>query len=352
MSYSMRVCAAALFVASFYGSSAQALVSYTGGAYTQDFDTLISSGTNQAWTNDMTIPGWSLFRQPSPGTAITTINAGTGSSSTGNFYSFGIAGVNPLTDRAFGGVGSGGAYFGSPSTNNAAGWIAVGLTNNTASAITSFTASFDGEQWRDGGVATTTPPTLPAAQTMVVEYGFGATFETVATWTAPGAVFDFTSPIFVVATNTGVALDGNDAANRTAGKGGTVSDVLWEPAATLWIRWTEKNDPSNDHGLAIDNFSLSTGAGPGINANFDGVGGVNGNDFLIWQQGLGSGTTLAQGDSDGNGAVDATDLANWKSQFGTPVVAAAAAVPEPGSIALAGAALAGALGVARRRSGL
>jgi hypothetical protein len=97
---------------------------------------------------------------------------------------------------------------------------------------------------------------------------------------------------------------------------------------------------------------VSTGAGPGINANFDGVGGVNGNDFLIWQQGLGSGTTLAQGDSDGNGAVDATDLANWKSQFGTPVVAAAAAVPEPGSIDLAGAALAGALGVARRRSGL
>jgi hypothetical protein len=350
MRLSMRICVTALALAAVHATSAWAVVSYTGGTYTQDFDTLITSGTNQAWANDSTIPGWSLFRQPAPGTAIATINAGTGSSNTGNFYSFGVEGVNALTDRALGGVASGGAYFGSPSSNNTAAWIAVALTNDTASTITSFTATFDGEQWRDGGVAVAT--TLPSAQTMVVEYGFGATFETVATWTAPGAAFDFTSPIFVVATNTGVALDGNDAANRTAGKGGTVSDVLWEPAATLWIRWTEKNDPSNDHALAIDNFSLSTGAGPGINANFDGVGGVNGNDFLIWQQGLGSGTTLAQGDSDGNGAVDATDLANWKSQFGTSVVAAAAAVPEPGSIALAGAALAGALGVARRRSGL
>jgi hypothetical protein len=351
MSYSTRVGAAALVVASFCGSSAQALVSYTGGAYTQDFDTLITSGTNQAWANDTTIPGWSLFRQPSPGTAITTINAGTGSSSTGNFYSFGIAGVNPLTDRAFGGIGSGGAYFGTPSTNNAAGWFGVGLTNNTASAITSFTASFDGEQWRDGGVATTTPPTLPAAQTMVVEYGFGATFETVATWTAPGAAFDFTSPIFVVATNTGVALDGNEAANRAAAKGGTISDVSWEPAATLWIRWTEKNDPSNDHGLAIDNFSFSAGGvGPALNANFDGEGGVNGNDFLIWQQGLGSGTMLSEGDANASGSVDEVDLGIWKDQY--PVaVAAVGAVPEPGSLALAGAALTGVLGVARRRAG-
>jgi hypothetical protein len=98
---------------------------------------------------------------------------------------------------------------------------------------------------------------------------------------------------------------------------------------------------------------VADGVGPAINANFDGVGGVNGNDFLIWQQNLGisSGATLAQGDSDGNGTVDATDLANWKTQFGTPAVAAVGAVPEPGTFALAGAALAGALGVARRRAG-
>jgi hypothetical protein len=354
MSSSMRVCAMAALVAALCGSRADALVSYTGGAYTQDFDTLITTGTNQPWANDTTIPGWSLFRQPSPGTAITTFNSGTGSSNAGNFYSFGIEGVNPLTERALGGIASGGAYFGSPSSNATAGWIAVGLTNGTASPFTSFTANFDGEQWRDGGVAVTNPPVSPAAQTMVVEYGFGATFETVATWTAPGAAFDFTSPIFTITTATGAALDGNDAANRTAGKGGTVSDISWDPAATLWIRWTEKNDPNNDHGLAIDNFSFSAtgGGGPALNADFDGVGGVNGTDFLIWQQGLGSGTTLSQGDANGSNTVDGADLQVWRNQFPQSAgVAAVGAVPEPGSLALAGAALAAVLGVARRRAG-
>jgi hypothetical protein len=94
------------------------------------------------------------------------------------------------------------------------------------------------------------------------------------------------------------------------------------------------------------------GASPTLNADFDGVGGVNGNDFLIWQQGLGSGTTLAQGDANGSNSVDGADLQVWRDQFPQSMtVASVGAVPEPGSLALAGAALAGVLGVARRRSG-
>ncbi|WP_428306547.1 dockerin type I domain-containing protein [Lacipirellula sp.] len=86
------------------------------------------------------------------------------------------------------------------------------------------------------------------------------------------------------------------------------------------------------------------------NADFNGDGKVDGADFLSWQRGFGvnSGATLAQGDANGDGAVNAADLTIWKGQFGVPAQIAAAAVPEPHSIALASAAF-GLIAVARRR---
>lgn len=221
---------------------------YSGGSYAQDFNTLITSGTNQSWTNDSTLDGWFLFRQPSPGIAITTYNAGTGSSATGNFYSFG---ATASTERALGGVGSGGTYFGSPGLGAVAGWIALGLENTTGNTLTSFTLSYSGEQWRDGG------PAPAAAQTMALEYGFGATFDTVSTWTAPGASFNFTSPVF---TATAAAVDGNTL-GKVTGIGGTVN-ASWNNNDTLWLRWIENNDASNDHGLAVDDLTFSASAIP------------------------------------------------------------------------------------------
>jgi hypothetical protein len=56
-----------------------------------------------------------------------------------------------------------------------------------------------------------------------------------------------------------------------------------------------------------------------INADFDTNGNVNGNDFLLWQQGLGvtSGALHTGGDANFDGMVDALDLAVWQLQFGT-----------------------------------
>jgi hypothetical protein len=87
---------------------------------------------------------------------------------------------------------------------------------------------------------------------------------------------------------------------------------------------------------------------PAFDADFDGDLDVDGNDFLIWQRGLGTGTANADGNTDGDTDVDATDLANWKAAFGLPVppaVSAAAAVPEPACASL----LAIGLGVLVRR---
>jgi hypothetical protein len=69
---------------------------------------------------------------------------------------------------------------------------------------------------------------------------------------------------------------------------------------------------------------------PGDDADFDNDSDVDGNDFLIWQRGVGVGADNSTGDADGSGAVDGADLAIWRLQFANPVATAAVgAIPEP-----------------------
>jgi hypothetical protein len=75
--------------------------------------------------------------------------------------------------------------------------------------------------------------------------------------------------------------------------------------------------------------------GPGMGADFDEDGDVDGSDFLTWQQNLGTAGNHARGDADGNGQIEADDLQVWQVEFGeTPTPAAA--VPEPSSLAMFG----------------
>jgi len=246
--------AAALAALSLLGASALwsgaaqaqcASLTTLGVASTQNFDTLSSVvGTGVTWTDNTTIPGWYSTR--------VTYNVATGSSNAGALYSFGVAGTNPVTDRALGGVASGGTgtFY----------WAGC-FTNNTGSALTSLDLAYIGEQWRDGGNAT------PVSQPMAVEYQTAAAgvitgANVPATgWTAVPAL-TFTSPTFTVAA---AALDGNAVANRTAR---STNVVLAVPAGNqFWIRWIDINDGGNDHGLSIDNFSLTPqGAGPVVPA--------------------------------------------------------------------------------------
>lgn len=76
-------------------------------------------------------------------------------------------------------------------------------------------------------------------------------------------------------------------------------------------------------------------------ADFDIDGDVDGADFLAWQRGLGTPNALrVDGDTDGLGVVDQSDLATLLSQFGNVIPAIsgapAAAVPEPTSALLLG----------------
>ncbi len=238
MSHARRIVSAAVLstlaaLLTFTAGPVAAQVSLTtaGAASTQDFDSLASTGSGNAWTDNTTIVGWYSTRA--------TYNAGTGSSNTGALYSFGSSGSS---ERALGSVCS-----------NPTGGITYGvrLANNTGVAITSLLISYTGEQWRNGGNTT--------QQSLTFAYQVGATSLTAGTWTAASSL-DFTGPI---ASATAAALDGNAAANRVALSATLTVSV---PAGQeIWLRWTDPNDANNDHGLAVDDFSVTPNpSGPAL----------------------------------------------------------------------------------------
>ncbi|MEP6915955.1 MAG: Ig-like domain-containing protein, partial [Acidobacteriota bacterium] len=199
---------------------------------TENFDTLAAAGTNAAWTDNSTIPGWYATRP--------TYNAGTGSSNTGALYSFGVAGTNSLSDRALGSVASGGT---------GTLFQAVRLTNNTGSTITSLAISYVGEQWRNGGntSAHTLTFSYQVADAAVVT---GANTPTTG-WTT-FAPLSFTGPVTGA---TAAALDGNAAVNRASRSAALTVTV--NSGQEIWLRWQDLDDAGGDHGLAVDDFSVT-----------------------------------------------------------------------------------------------
>jgi len=202
-----------------------------GVAYTESFDSLASSATSNTTPN-----GWAFVESGT--NANTTYTAGTGSSTTGDTYSFGTSGSG---ERAFGGLLSGSLV---PT-------IGAAFANNTGATISALDIGYVGEQWRLG--------TASREDRLDFQYSTNATSLTTGTWVDVNAL-DFVAPTTSGAVG---ALDGNASANRAA-VSGTVGGLSVAPGTTFWVRWSDFNATNSDDGLAVDDFSLipSTGEEP------------------------------------------------------------------------------------------
>jgi hypothetical protein len=78
---------------------------------------------------------------------------------------------------------------------------------------------------------------------------------------------------------------------------------------------------------------IDEGGGTGVAGDFDGDGGVDGDDLVIWKTGFGmaTGANVMDGDSDADGDVDGGDFLIWQRQLGASG-AAINGVPEPSTI--------------------
>lgn len=210
-------------------AAGQAALSAIDVAYTQDFNTLATSGT----ANTATPAGWEFVEAGTSGN--TTYAAGDGSSNTGNTYSFG-SGTN--AERALGGLQSG-------SNTPTIGGIFV---NNTGDTITSLDVSYAGEQWRLGA--------LNRADRLDVQYSLDASAVNNGAWVDVNGL-DFVAPITTGSTG---ALDGNAAANRMV-VAGTISSLSIAPGGTIALRWASADAAGADDGLAVDDVSVTPRSG-------------------------------------------------------------------------------------------
>lgn len=225
----------------FIGLSATAQIAVSGaGSYSQDFNSLITTST-ATWADNSTIVGWYAKRS---GTG-TGIAANDGSSNSGNLYSYG---TGTSTERALGTVGSGGAT---------AGNFAIGAAfhNTSGSAVGNFSVTYTLEEWRIGGNPAPTP------QVVTFWYKTSSTAITDLTpnvstgWTAVTAL-DGSSP---VNTATAAPLDGNASPNFVTLTNIAIPGLTLADGEYLMLKWDDPNQSGNDHGLAIDNVTVSWG---------------------------------------------------------------------------------------------
>lgn len=236
---------------SLAGVQAQVVINSSSFTYSQNFDTLATSGTNNTWTDNSTIPGWYSNK-------VIYISTN-GSSTTGGLNSLGATGS---TDRALGATTSGSAAtvnFGMVLQN------ASGFSINLSNILLSYT----GEMWRVNATA----------QSLAFEYQVSAapiTSITSGTYSA-NTNLNFTSP----ATSTAAAVDGSSAANKTSFSNIAISSSgVLNNGEYLSLRWTKTG--SSSPSIGIDDLTISATASAVPEPSTWALIGL-GSAFLLWR---------------------------------------------------------------------
>lgn len=194
--------------------------------YSESFDTLATTGT----ANSSLPAGWALLETGGGARDNELYAAGTGSSSTGDSYSFGAEGS---TERALGGLQSGTLL---PT-------VGASFLNSSGQTVQQVALSYVGEQWRLGATGRT--------DRLDLQFSTDASSLGTGQWTDVDAL-DFLAP---VSAGTVGALDGNAAAHRVAIGGSFAVELA--AGQSLWLRWRSVDVAGADDGLAIDELSLT-----------------------------------------------------------------------------------------------
>ena len=216
-------------------------------AYTQNFDGLASTGTGTGTVTttgssgskvvsvtftSSTLLGWYFIESTSNADGLYT--AGTGSTNSGDTYSYG---ASASTERAIGSIAS----------SNLLSRYGAQFKNDTGSLIDQLEISYVGEEWRFDPARGTT-----IKDQITFEYSTDATSLTTGTWTAVTALMYETTNL----TGTAGLRNGNDPAYRTA-LSNIITGLNINAGQTFWIRFVDVNVSGTDDGLAIDDFSLT-----------------------------------------------------------------------------------------------
>ena len=204
-------------------------ISITNGTYFQDFNSMGSGTTYPS--------GWNGYRVGT--TTFQTLIASDGSSATGSTYNYGTTGNG---DRALGSVGSG---------TTVPGFGAV-FINNSGRVLTEtdVLVSFRAEQWRIG--------TSTDVESWIFEYRVddipidvnqsdSLNYNQVSGFNLIEIRNDLT---------TSGPLNGNANGNFVNVSSSALTNLIWNPGDRLVIRWLDANDPGNDSGMSIDDFSF------------------------------------------------------------------------------------------------
>lgn len=203
--------------------------------YTQNFNTLVATGES-----NILPAGFQISEIGTGATVDGNYTAGTGSSATGDVYSFGSAALP--ADRALGTLFSG--------TNTPLfGFV---FTNGLNASMTSLAFNFFGEQWRS--VTGTTGDRLD------FQYRLGGGAVDTGTWID----FDGLDILTRVSATTG-AVDGNAAANRF-NYTGTINGLTIGAGQVFSFRFVDLDVAGADLGLALDDLSVTatTNATPAV----------------------------------------------------------------------------------------